>query len=107
MTIPPEETAACANCRRDVPASSLDPSGWCAACRREVVRRATVVAHVVGGLGGLLAGLWVVMVVKPGPRFVLIWLILVAAIYFILYKLARRVSFEVVRSRGVRPPDED
>jgi hypothetical protein len=103
----PNERGRCGNCDREVSAAELDAAGWCAACRAEVVRRATVSAHVLGGVGGLLAGLWVIMVVQPGPRFVVVWLLLVAAIYFILYKLARRVAFEVFRARGVRPPEEE
>lgn len=102
-----EPRARCANCGREVPAVDLDPGGWCATCRAEVVRRATLIARIIGGLGALMVGLWVVVVVLPGARLLLIWLLLVAAVYFLLYKLARRVSFEVIRSRGVPPPEED
>lgn len=103
----PEAVATCGNCGREVPASSLDPEGWCADCRREVVRRATVIAHGLAGIAAVLAGLWVVMVVMPGPSFVVVWLVMVGLVYFVLYKLARRVAFEVIRSRGVRPPQTD
>ena len=101
------ETGRCVNCQRERPAADLDALSWCAACRREVVRRATLVAHLLGGLGGVAVGLWIVMVVQPGPRFMLAWLVLVGFTYFILYKLARRVSFEVIRSRGVPVPEEE
>lgn len=101
------EVATCGNCGREVPAASLDPEGWCAECRREVVRRATVIAHALGGIAAVLTGLWVVMVVEPGPTFVILWLLLVGLVYFVLYKIARRVAFEVIRSRGVRPPETD
>ena len=102
-----EEVATCSNCGRTVPASDVDGEGWCGDCRREVIRRATVIAHVLGGVAAVVTGIWIVAVVDPGPRFVLVWLVLVGAIYFLLYKLARRVSFEVIRSRGVRPPAEE
>jgi hypothetical protein len=102
-----EETVTCANCGRLTPGSSVDPAGWCADCRREVVRRATVIAHALGGVAAVLGGVWVVMVVEPGARFVLVWAVLVGLIYFVLYKLARRVAFEAIRSRGVRPPQSE
>lgn len=101
------DVRACGNCHREFPAPSLDRSGWCTACRHEVVRRATLIARILAGVGGVLTGIWVVMVAEPGSRFVLMWLILVGAVYYILYKLVRRVSFEVIQSRGVRPPKED
>ena len=102
-----EETATCANCGREWPAASFDPAGWCAQCRREVVRRATVIAHALAGVAAVIAGLWVIAMVRPGPRFVVVWLVLVGLVYFVLYKLARRVAFEVIRSRGVRPPESE
>ena len=101
------ETVACRNCGRRVSRSSVDHGGWCPACRKEVVRRATLVARIVGMLGGLLVGLWVATVARPDSRLLMLWLLLIAAIYFLLYKLARRVAFEVIRSRGVRAPAED
>ena len=102
-----EETVTCANCGREVPASSVDPATWCADCRRVVVRRATVIAHVLGGIAAALVAVWVVMVVEPLARFVLVWAVLVGLVYYIVYKLARRVAFEAIRTRGVRPPRED
>ena len=101
------EAGHCANCQRERPATELDALGWCVACRREVVRRATLIAHLLGGLAGVVVGLWIIMVVQPGPRFMLAWLVLVGLVYFVLYKLARRVSFEVIRSRGVPAPEEE
>ena len=85
----------------------LDAAGWCPLCRRDVVRRATLIARVIAGLGAVAVGLWVVMIIRPGPRFLLLWLLLIGATYFFLFTLTRRVSFEVIRSRGVPPPEEE
>ena len=101
------ETVACRNCGRRVSEASVDPDGWCNACRKEVVRRATLVARIVALLGALLVGLWVAAVSRPDSRLLMLWLLLIAVVYFVLYKLARRVAFEVIRSRGVRAPVED
>lgn len=101
-----EETVVCANCGREHPATEMDPAGWCAGCRREVVRRATIAAHGMAALAALLTLAWVVMLVQP-ERFVVVWMLLVGLVYFVLYKLVRRVAFEVIRGRGVTPPDSD
>ena len=98
---------ACRNCGRRVSESAVDQDGWCPSCRKEVVRRATLVARVVGVLGALLVGLWVAAASRPDSRLLMLWLLLIAVVYFVLYKLARRVAFEVIRSRGVRAPVED
>lgn len=99
--------AVCANCGRELPEGHTDPAGWCAECRQEVVRRATIIAHALAGVSSIAMALWVISVLNPGPRFVLLWLMLTGAIYYLVYKLARRVSFEVIQTRGVRPPKED
>jgi hypothetical protein len=100
----PDRPAACRNCGR--PSTRLDRQRWCDRCRREVVRRATVVARIAGVTGALLLMAWIVLFVGPTPRFLMGWLVLIAAVYFFLYKLTQRVAFEVVRGRGVPPPEE-
>jgi hypothetical protein len=102
-----EERGVCANCGREVPATEIDPEGWCGTCRREVVRRATIIAHLLGGLAAVAGGTWIVMGVQPGPRFVLVWIVLLGVVYFFLFKLGRRVAFEAIRARGVRPSREE
>lgn len=97
--------ATCANCGRAHPAADLDGTGWCPSCRKTVIRRATRIGHVVGALlaAAVVAGM---VAIAWTPRFFVIWGVLVAAVYFIGFKLARRVAFEVVRSRGVPPAPE-
>ncbi len=48
--------------------------------------------------------IWILATVGTAPRFLVGWLALVAATYFFLYTLTRRVAFEVIRGRGVEPP---
>lgn len=95
----------CRNCGLEVPAEDLDPFGWCRECRRVVVRRSTAIAHVAsvlvaGGVGYLVGSM-----IASSYRLFAVWLILVAAVYFIIFKLVRRVAFEVIRSRGVARPE--
>src|SRR5690606_20415530 len=96
----------CRNCGRERPAERLDRLRWCDLCRREVVRRASVVARIAAFIGTLLLVGWVVTVVGPSPRFLVGWLVLIAIVYFFVYKLTQRIAFEAIRSRGVPPPPE-
>ena len=100
------QEAACHNCRRAREATSLDQFGWCERCRRVVIRRATLSARIVAALGLAGGAFWVFTVIDPGPRSLIVWVILLVAVYGLLYKVTQRVAFEVVRSRGVTPPPE-
>ena len=97
--------AACRNCAQPRDATTLDQFGWCQRCRAIVIRRATLAARVVAALGLAGAAYWVFAVVDPGPRSLIVWLILLVAVYGLLYKVTQRVAFEVIRARGVRPPE--
>jgi apolipoprotein N-acyltransferase len=101
-----DRVLACRNCGREYPSSRLDRQRWCDRCRREVVRRATRVGRLAGLLGALALIGWLAVSLGSAPRFLVGWAVLVAAVYFFLYKLTQRVAFEVIRSRGVPPPEE-
>lgn len=107
MRVSSDRPATCRNCGRERPADRLDRLRWCDRCRREVIRRATTVARITAVLGTLLLMVWVLTAIGPTPRFLIGWLVLIAAVYFFLYKLTQRVAFEVIRARGVSPPPEN
>jgi hypothetical protein len=100
-----EGEARCENCGRPA-ASALDAAGWCARCRAVVVRRATIFARIAAALVVLLGGWLLLAVVHPGARSLILWLILLGALCLLVYRLVRRVAFELVRSRGVPPPPD-
>ena len=104
MTQDPTPTA-CRNCREPRSEEALDQFGWCGACRAVVVRRATLIGRLAGIVTATLFGIWVFDSIAPGPRTMIFWLVLIGAVYFLLYKVVQRVSFEMIRSRGVPPPD--
>ena len=101
----PSGEAACRNCGQPREANELDQFAWCPRCRGVVIRRATLAARVVAALGLAGAAYWVFEAIDPGPRSLIVWIILLVALYTVLYKVTQRVAFEVVRSRGVRPPE--
>ena len=105
MSTPPAP-GPCRNCGRVPQDGELDHFGWCNRCRAAVIRRATWAARVAATVVTLLFAGWVFAVLDPGPRILIVWLVLIAAVYFLVYKLTQRVSFEAIRARGVPPPEE-
>lgn len=104
---PGEPSAVCRNCGRPPGEEEhLDAAGWCPRCRREVVRRATSRAWAGTALIAVVAAVGVVWLDLLEGRFVMFWLALAAGLLFLVFKIARRVAFEVVRARGVPPPEE-
>jgi DNA-directed RNA polymerase subunit RPC12/RpoP len=102
-----ENDYACRNCGRQFPATQLDRRMWCTECRREVIRRATWVARLVGLVAAAALAFWIFTLVGTSPRFLMVYLVMIAAAYFFLFKLTQRVAFEVIRGRGVPPPERD
>lgn len=89
------------------PSDDLDPNDWCDECRKQVVRRATLVGRLTGVLAAVAAAAVLFATVEIDPRFLAGWLVLVAAVHLFVYRLVRRVAFEYIRARGVPPPPED
>ena len=91
----------CRNCGRAFGEAGPDSHGWCERCRGVVVRRATTLAVlptvVVAGLYLWLLSAWGMF----DSRFVIVWLAIGAALAWVAFKVARRVLFDVVKSRGV------
>ncbi|HEX8362576.1 MAG TPA: hypothetical protein VF613_20820 [Longimicrobium sp.] len=76
-----------------------DANGWCAKCRALLVSRSTRVAW----LPTLLFALAFYALVAWGglleSRFMVVWLALGVALAWVTFKVARRVAFDVIRSR--------
>ena len=78
---------------------------WCPDCRREVIRRASKVARIVSFLTAAGLAFWVYTLVGAASRFLVFYMVMIAAAYFFVYKLSQRVAFEIIRDRGVPPPN--
>ena len=94
----------CRNCGREHKPAALDRRLWCPDCRGEVVRRSAIVARITAFVFALGLAFWIYTLVGSAPRFLIIFVAMVVAAYFFVYKLTQRVAFEVIRSRGVPPP---
>jgi hypothetical protein len=98
------QPGTCRNCGHEAHADALDHHGWCAACRRAVVRRAALLSVPVAAVV-LAAYLWVIGHFGLWQStFLIVWIVLGAALAWVAFKVARRVLFDVVRTRGVKPP---
>lgn len=94
----------CRHCGKPVKGEAADRRGWCAACRHAVVRRA-----------GWLAMIPVVLVAAAyfwmidwfdlfKSNFLIVWIALGVGLGYVVFKIARRVLFDVVRARAARAP---
>jgi hypothetical protein len=98
------EGFACRQCGDDVKGETADRRGWCKACRRKVVRRASGAAVVPAVL--VAAGyFWLIDrwdLFKS--NFLIVWIALGVALGYVAFKIARRVLFDVFRARTARRP---
>jgi DNA-directed RNA polymerase subunit RPC12/RpoP len=99
-----ESDFPCQNCGREFPGTQLDRGMWCPDCRKVVIRRATWVARFVSAIAAIGLATYVFSIVGSSPRFMMLYLVMIAAAWFFLFKLTQRVAFEIIRSRGVPPP---
>jgi hypothetical protein len=105
--IDPDRQIACRNCGRTYGADQLDRARWCERCREVVIRRATLLGRALGLIAALALLAWVLTTIGSAPRFLVAWGILLAAVYFFVYKVTQRVAFEIIRGVGVRRPPAD
>jgi hypothetical protein len=98
------ESFDCSNCGHHVTGEAVDHHGWCKACRGALVRRSGWLA-VIPSLIVLGAYLWVLS--RFGlfqSTFLIVFIALGAGLTWVTFKVARRVLFDVIRARGVKPP---
>ncbi|HEX8245121.1 MAG TPA: hypothetical protein VF541_16540 [Longimicrobium sp.] len=101
------ESSDCRNCGHSISGEDADRNGWCKACRAVLVRRSAMWA-VLPAL--VVVGLYLWMLGYFGmfkSTLVIVWIALGAALAYVTFKVARRVLFDVIRSRGVKPPTAD
>ena len=94
----------CRNCGHHVTGETPDHHGWCKGCRGVVVKRSSAWA-IFPAL--LMVALYVWVLAYFGlfnSVFMIVWIALGVALGWVAFKVARRVLFDVIRSRGVKPP---
>src|SRR6185295_6726140 len=89
----------CRHCGDGVKGETVDRRGWCKRCRRSVVRRAGGMAVVPAVL--LAAGYFYLIDYFDlfKSNFLIIWIALGVALGYVVFKIARRVLFDVIRAR--------
>lgn len=98
-----DDLLSCARCGRDAPQEELDDAGWCRSCRAALVRQASRWAYAAAAATALLAAVLIWLVVGSA-RFLIFWLLLVGIVAFLAFKVARRVAFELLRTRTAALP---
>ncbi|MDQ3389322.1 MAG: hypothetical protein M3483_07460 [Gemmatimonadota bacterium] len=93
----------CRNCRR--PAEKLDPAGWCAECRAVVVQGAGRWAWGATLLATAPAVFLFLWLEALSQRLMVLWAALTALLLLMVFRIARRVAFDLIRNRGVPPPE--
>lgn len=76
-----------------------DANGWCARCRALLVTRSTRLAWVPAILVAVLFYALVAWAGLLGSRFLVVWLALGLGLAWVAFKIARRVAFDVIRTR--------
>jgi hypothetical protein len=76
-----------------------DAAGWCSTCRARLVSRSTRVAWAPAVIFGLLYGYLLVWGGLLESRFMVVWIALGVALSWVMFKVARRVAFDVIRGR--------
>ena len=94
----------CGNCGRSYPAKEVDGAGWCVRCRAQLVRRSGVMARLVAFVFTLALATLIYSRTAGDSSFLVMYVVLVVATYFLVARIAQRVAFEIFRSRGVPPP---
>lgn len=89
----------CSKCGRSIRGQKADDEGWCAACRAELIRQSTRRAYLPAAAVAA-AFLWLLwwsgLLESPLMAF---WVALGGVLTFVVYKVARRVLFELLRGR--------
>lgn len=99
------DTFVCGNCGR-TREGQPDPAGWCGPCRRTLVARTLLPAGVTTVLFVVLLLTLLGWMGAFESRFMVAWTALAALLSFAVWKVSRRVAFEVIRARGSIVPKE-
>jgi hypothetical protein len=89
----------CSKCGRHVRGEKADAVGWCESCRKELIRQSTQRAYLPAAVVAA-AYLWLLwwsgLLETPLAA---VWLAVGALFTFVVYKVARRVFFDLLRGR--------
>lgn len=99
MADPTDDTLYCRRCLRERTADELDRSLWCDDCVAAERRRAAWWGRGLALVAAALFALWIGLVIRPGSEFRILWGVLLIFAYYLLTRLARELTYGVVRVR--------
>lgn len=104
MTPPNGETVVCENCGAARPREEMDRYLWCAACVREMSRRAGRWGRGASLGVALALAAWIAWTLPPEPKLRWLWVVPVLVAYVLVGRIARAMAIGVYRTRGVPVP---
>ena len=87
----------CKRCGRETAADDLDRLLWCDACIEAERARARRRGRILGALAAAVLALWIVLAVRPGPDFRVVWLLVVLFALGLFSRLAGELFYGAVR----------
>lgn len=100
MVTPTDDTLHCRRCQRERTADELDRLLWCEDCVAAERRRAAWWGRGLALAAASLLALWIALVVRPGTEFRILWAVLLIFAYYLFTRLARELSYGVIRVRN-------
>lgn len=101
MADPTDDTLHCRRCLRARTADELDRMLWCDDCVAAERRRAAWWGRGLALFAASLLALWIALGIRPGAEFRVLWAVLILFAYYLFTRLAREMSYGVIRVRNL------
>jgi hypothetical protein len=96
-----DDTLRCRRCHRIRTADELDRMMWCEDCRLADRRRGAWVGRIIAFCAGIALSFWIAIRVEPSRDFLVIWALVVIAVFYLLSRLGQELVYGVARVRNV------
>ena len=98
------QSGQCAACGGLFPAKALDDDDSCDACRKDMRRRVTRGRHMVAAAITIPFAIWILTLERGGTLSQAIWLLPLAAAYYLGLRIGREVVKGFLRWKGAASP---
>lgn len=94
------QSTACAGCGEVFPLQALDEDDWCTGCGPAMRRRMKRGRHLIAALITLPFAIWILTLDRGGTLSQAVWLLPLAAAYYLGLRIGREVVKGFVRWQG-------